>query len=114
MSGYTTVNISELSKKLNYEGSYGSLTVTDVPAGFESLDVNVRYSGVRLGINETASYKLDGEASYGEIKYNDDNFRFQRRIVENNSTEVSGVIGKSESPASSVKISTSYGSVKLY
>jgi hypothetical protein len=114
VSGYTTVNIAALSKKLNFEGSYGSLTVNEVPEGFESLDVNVRYSGVRLGIADAASYKLDGEASYGSIKFNEDNFKFQKRIVDNNSTEVSGVIGRNESPSAAVRISTAYGSVKLY
>lgn len=113
-SGYTTVNVAALAKKLNFEGSYGSLTIEEVPAGFESLDVSVRYSGVRLGIAEAASYKLDGEASYGNIKYNEENFKFQKRIVENNSTELKGVIGKDESSASAVKVSTAYGSVKLY
>ena len=114
VSGYTTVNIVALSKKLNFEGSYGSLTVNEVPEGFESLDVNVRYSGVRLGIADAASYKLDGEASYGSIKFNEDNFKFQKRIVDNNSTEVSGVIGRNESPSAAVRISAAYGSVKLY
>jgi len=114
MSGYTTVNISTLAKKLNYEGSYGSMTIDQVPAGFESMEVDVRYSGVRLGIAESASYQIDAKASYGGIKFNEESFKFRKRIVENNSTELSGTIGSNESPASSVKISTSYGTVKLY
>jgi hypothetical protein len=48
------------------------------------------------------------------LKYNDDNFKNERRIVENNSTEVSGTIGKEETPSASVKVVASYGSVKLY
>jgi hypothetical protein len=113
-SGYTTVNINSLAKKLEYEGSYGSLSVDDIPAGFELLDVDVRYSGVRLGIAGSASYKLEGESSYGGIKLDEDNFNYRKRIVENNSSEMSGIVGKEESPQSTVKISTSYGTVKLY
>jgi hypothetical protein len=114
MSGYTTVNIETLTKKLMFEGSYGSLTLNQVPAGFESLDVSVRYSSVRLGIAESASYRLDGKSSYGGIKINEDNFNFQKKIIENTSSEISGVVGKESSPAATVKVSTSYGTVKLY
>ena len=78
------------------------------------MDVDVRYTGVRLGIAESASYKLDGESSYGGIKFDEDKFNYQKRIVENNSSEMTGVVGKEKSPSATVKISTSYGTVKLY
>lgn len=113
-AGYTNVNVSYLSKKVSYEGSYGSLNIDQIPAGFESIDVDVRYSGVRLGIAESASYKIDGHSSYGGIKYNDENLKFTRRIVENTSSEISGIVGKDESTSSTVKVKTSYGTVKLF
>jgi hypothetical protein len=114
MSGYATVNVGALAKKLSFQGSYGSLSVEEIPAGFESIEVDVRYMGVRLGIAESASYKIEGEASYGGIKFNQDKFKYQKHIVENNSTELSGVVGNEASPTSNVKISASYGTVKLY
>ena len=70
--------------------------------------------GVKLGIDESASYKLDAKVSYGGLKYDEDNFLNHKRIVENNSTEVSGVVGKEESPEASVHVDSSYGSVRLY
>ncbi|MCX6262679.1 MAG: hypothetical protein NTY95_17905, partial [Bacteroidia bacterium] len=97
-NGYTDTNIGILTKKLKYNGSYGSFSINEIPAGFESIDIETRYMGVRLGIAESASYKLEARVSYGGLKYNEDNFRNQRRIVENNSTEVSGIIGREESP----------------
>ncbi|MBA4322485.1 MAG: hypothetical protein C0408_06670, partial [Odoribacter sp.] len=69
VTGYTSVNVGELTKKLILEGSYGSLSVEKIPAGFESLEVDVRYMGVRLGIDESASYNLKAHASYGGIKF---------------------------------------------
>lgn len=113
-NGYTEVNIEVLEKKLKYNGSYGSFSVESVPAGFESIDVNTRYMGVKIGIAESADYKLDAKVSYGGLKYNEGNFKNERRIIENNSHEISGIIGKEESPSSSVKVVASYGSVKLY
>jgi hypothetical protein len=113
-NGYTEVNIGTLTKKLNYNGSYGSFSVDLVPTGFESMDVQTRYMGVRLGIEEDANYRLNAKVSYGGLKYNEDNFKSQRRIIENNSNEVSGTFGNTESPAARVNITASYGSVKLF
>jgi hypothetical protein len=112
-NGYTEVNIGELTKKLNYSGSYGSFSIDRIPAGFESLDVETHYMGVKLGIEESASYKLEAKVTYGGLKYDEDNFKNQRRIVENNSHEVSGTVGKDENPSSRVNVLASYGNVKL-
>jgi hypothetical protein len=113
-NGYSDVNIGSLASKLKYEGSYGSFAIDKIPAEFESVDLETRYMGVKLGIAENASYELDGHVRYGGLKYNEDNFKFNQRIVENNSTTVSGVVGKEESPKSKVKIEASYGTVRLY
>jgi len=69
--------------------------------------------GVKLGIEESASYRLDAKVTYGGLKYNEDHFKNQRRIVENNSSEVSGVVGSEENPASKVNVVASYGTVRL-
>lgn len=113
-NGYSDVSIGTLATKLRYEGSYGSFSVENIPADFESIDLASRYMGVKLGIDENASYELDGFVKYGGLRYNEDNFKFNKRIVENNSTEISGVVGKNDSPKSKVKIESSYGTVKLY
>jgi hypothetical protein len=113
-NGYCEVNVGELTKKLTYNGSYGSFEIESIPAGFEKLDTDTRYMGIKLGINESASYKLDARLSYGGIKYNEDKFRNERRIIENNRSEITGTIGDETSPVSMVNISSSYGSVRLY
>jgi len=112
-NGYTEVNIGELTKKLIYNGSYGSFTINTIPAGFESIDVETRYMGVRLGIEESANYKLEAKVSYGGLKYNEGNFKNQKRIVENNSSEISGTVGNEENPSAKVNVLSSYGTVRL-
>jgi hypothetical protein len=113
-TGYTSINIGELTKKLDCEGSYSSLNVEDIPAGFESLNVDVRYMEVKLGISESANYNLDAHSSYGGIKFREEKFKHEKHIVENNSTTLSGIVGNEASPSATVKISTAYGQVKLY
>jgi hypothetical protein len=112
-NGYTEVNIGELTKKLTYNGSYGSFTINSIPAGFESIDVETHYMGVKLGIEESANYKLEAKVSYGGLKYNEENFKNQKRIVENNSSEVSGTVGNEENPSAKVNVLSSYGTVRL-
>lgn len=112
-NGYTEVKIGTLNKKLDYNGSYGSFTVDHIPTGFESITVDTRYMGVNLGIDEAANYNLEADVSYGGLRYNEDNFINKRRIVENNSQEIAGVMGKNEDPEASVTVKASYGSVNL-
>ena len=70
--------------------------------------------GVRIGIDESASYRLDAHTSYASFKYNEDKFKNEKRIIENNSRTVVGIMGKESVPTGTVKISASYGEVKLY
>lgn len=113
-AGYSDINVGELSKKLKFDGGYGSLTVDRIPAGFEQIETVSKYIGVKLGIDTNASYGLDARLSYGDLKFDESNFQHQRRIVENNSSETEGIVGKESSPLSKVKVTSSYGSVKLY
>ena len=113
-AGYIDINIGSLSKKLKFDGAYGSISVESIPAGFESIETDSRYIGVRLGIETGASYELDARTSYGDLKFDEGNFQHQRRIVQNNTNEVTGVVGKDSSPLAKVYVRSSYGSVKLF
>jgi len=112
-AGYTDIDITSLTKKLVFEGGYGSFTVERVESDFESIDVESKYMGVSLGIDPSANYKLDARVSYGGLKFDEENFQHRRHIVQNNSTETAGVVGKAEDPSASVKILASYGTVRL-
>lgn len=113
-AGYTDINVGELTKRLKFNGGYGSITVDRIPAGFEMIESDSRYIGVRYGIESDASYVLDARTSYGELKFDENNFKHERRIVENNSSETTGIVGKDSSPTAKVKVTASYGSVRLY
>jgi hypothetical protein len=113
-AGYADVNVGSLAKKLDFTGGYGSLNVDRVPAGFESISVDTHYMGIKVAIDESACYRLDAHTSYGSVKFNEDNFLNQKRIIENNSSEISGVVGKETNPSAKVTIESSYGGVRLY
>ena len=64
-AGYADINIGTLTKKLEFTGGYGSLNVDRVPSGFESIKTDTHYMGVKVAIDEGASYKLEGYVRYG-------------------------------------------------
>jgi hypothetical protein len=114
MGGYTDLKFGSVNKKLEVETKYGNLSVEKIPADFESVTVKAGYCGVRLGIDPSACYMLDASSSYGSIKIDDARFSPERRIAGNTSTELAGKVGSCSNPSATVKINTSYGSVRLY
>jgi hypothetical protein len=114
MGGYTDLKFGRVNKKLEVETKYGNLSVEKIPADFESVTVKAGYCGVRLGIDPAACYMLDASSSYGSIRIDDARFSPERRIAGNTSTELAGKVGSCSDPSATVKINTSYGSVRLY
>ncbi|MFN2336715.1 MAG: hypothetical protein ABR560_07070 [Bacteroidales bacterium] len=111
--GYTDLNFKRVNKKLEAETKYGNLAVERIPAGFEMITVKAGYCAVRLGIDPAACYMLDASTSYGSLKIDDAEFSPDRRIIGNTSSEMAGKVGKCSNPTSTVKVNTSYGSVRL-
>lgn len=111
--GYTDLNFKMVNKKLEVETKYGNLTVERIPAGFEKVTIKAGYCAVRLGIDPAACYMLDATTSYGSLKVDDANFSPDKRIVGNTSSEMAGKVGKCSSPTAVVRVTASYGSVRL-
>ena len=109
-SMYTGITVDKLTEKLNLINGYGGVNIKEIPAGFEIIIVENKYAGIKLGIATDASYKLNGKVRYSDIKHPDGKLN---RMRENTSYEVTGTIGNSENPKSSVRIDSSYGSVNL-
>jgi hypothetical protein len=110
-SKYSDISVDELSKKLEAETRYSNCKIEYIPTGFESINIDSKYGGYKIGLDKDASYKLDGEASYGKITYHDSGR--VSRIQESNSMTVNGTVGKNENPEATVKINTGYCDVRL-
>ena len=110
---YTGIKVGTLTNSLKFESNYGALTIDNITNGFESIEVDTRYSNVTLGIANNASYELNGEARYGGIKYDNNNFNFTKKIQERNTLTIAGVNGKDSSPKAKIKIEAAYATVNL-
>lgn len=109
-AGYTNVKIDRLTNKLKSETKYSDFRIGHINSGFELIDVDTKYGGYKLGIEEGASYKLEGEANYAKIIFPESGMI--RDIRDNTEQSVSGYIGDKETD-SEVKVQTKYGNVKL-
>ena len=109
-SMYTGVTIDRLNLKLNLVNGYGGFTIKKIPTGFESITIENKYAGIKLGIAADAAYQLNGKVRYSNIEHPEGKLNKSR---ENNSYEVNGTIGNTENPKSSVRIESSYGNVNL-
>ncbi len=110
-TNYSDIKADVLDKKLETDTRYTNFTIKYMPASFEAINIDSKYGTYRIGIDENASYKLDGEAGYGKIFYHDTGS--MSRIQENNSLKVYGNVGTAENPSAEVKVTTKYGNIKL-
>lgn len=111
-TAYSNVKIDELTDKLQIESKYTDVNIRRIPSGFESVKINSSYGNMRIGIEPDASYRLDGNCKYCDIKYPENNSKLNR-IHENNELKVNGLIGRDQNTKSTVSISSTYGSVRL-
>ena len=111
-SRYTNTNIGTLTNKLTLDIGYGTFTVDNIPARFESIDVETGYAPVKLGIADNASYEFNGESRFGNIRY-DDKLNVTEIIQENNSLKIEGIMGRETAPNAKVKIEARYATVQL-
>jgi hypothetical protein len=110
-TSYSGIKADELTKKLEADTKYTNVTIGYMPPDFEGINILSKYGTYRVGLDEKASYKIDGEAGYSKIYYHEGGR--VSRIQENNSMEVSGTVGSNLNPMAEVKINTKYGNVKL-
>ncbi|MDX9880461.1 MAG: hypothetical protein RBS73_00250 [Prolixibacteraceae bacterium] len=107
-SKYTHYNVDELKKKLVLDSAYGNITVDEVADGFETIDIDSSYGGIKLGLDERA-YTLYAECSYCGVDYPQNLFKGNRE-KDNQNLKIDGKIGNG---TANVRIISRYGGVKL-
>lgn len=111
--GYTGFEIEEVSNKVDIETKYGGISIDFVPKNFESINIVAEYCGASIGIEDGASYKLEAQSKYSRISYPEEQTTIFQRIIENNSSTISGVVGPNKETSRMVNITTRYGGIRL-
>lgn len=107
-SKYTHYNIDELKKKFVLVSEYGNITIDEVSADFETIDITSSYGGIKLGLDEKA-YTLSAECSYCNIDYPEELFSGNREKDNQNMK----IDGKVSNGTANVHIISRYGGIKL-
>jgi hypothetical protein len=111
-AAYGHFNIKSLSGKLQLETKYSDVIVDYISSGFEGIKVNNSYGTYKLGIDPSASYKINGYSKYCNIIYPENNARVSR-INENNEMKVNGIVGSNQTPKAEVSVTSHYGNIRL-
>jgi hypothetical protein len=108
---YGAIKSDKVNKTLQLDIRYTGCNIDYIPSGFEKIDIENRYGGIKLGIDSNASYKIEGYAEYAKI-YIPSGSKLSR-IEENTKLNINGLVGSDPNTSSVVKINTKYGSVHL-
>ncbi len=108
---YTQVDIDELLLSVSAEMTYGGLSVHRIGNTLENVDIESRYTGVELALNNVPSYQLTAETKYCKVHEPND-LTVEKQISEGSHYYLQGYKG-SRNGAVSINIDAEYGGVKL-
>jgi hypothetical protein len=111
-AAYGHFNISKLSGKLQVDTKYSDVIVDNISPEFESIKITNSYGSYRLGIDPSASYRINGYSKYCSIDYPENNARVSR-FNENNEMKITGIIGGNPNPKAEVSVNSHYGNIRL-
>lgn len=108
---YSKYHFRELTQKIESLMKYSDIEVEKIPAGFDEIDIEMKYGKVKLGIEAGASYEVEAECEYGAIKYPESKNLSTHK--GNTSQKIWGVIGDESNPKSKVNVECKYGKIYL-
>ena len=113
-SNYGNLKIDDLYKSLRMSLAYGGgLKVHNVSKDFTKIEITSKYTSSELSFERGVSAKVISNTRYGKLKYDEDKIRLTHVDIDHNVAQLEGTIGKSENPKSLIKVTSSYGSVRL-
>lgn len=106
---YSGVKLESLSSKLKVESKYTHVKVHHVSKDFKSILVSSSYGNIYLDMEEGASFKLEGEARYGNFSVGMEGKL--SKVKENNVVKMWGTVGSS--PKATVSLDARYGNITI-
>lgn len=112
-SDYLSMKFGVIYKNLDVEADYGSMKIEKIMNGFEKIKIDTDYTGIKIGLDPSASFNFIADLKYGGFSFEGNNVIYNKKIVKNTSKYYEGYVNK-ENSSSNIEISTDYGSVKFY
>lgn len=111
-SDYAGIKIGTITKNLKINTDYGGVRVNNIANGFESVDIDGSYAGIKLGTSEDNNFNFVINLGYAGFSYPDDKVEMIKRIKKTTKKYYEGTFGKGNSN-SKITIKSSYGGVSL-
>ncbi|KGL63300.1 hypothetical protein PHEL85_0334 [Polaribacter sp. Hel1_85] len=111
-SDYLSMKFGTIHKNLTIETDYGSLKVQNLAKGFETVDIDGEYAGIRIGVDPNAVFEFELDLQYAGFSRDDDRMEFFKSISKPTKKYYQGKFGKGNTN-SKIKIRSQYGGVSI-
>ncbi|WP_158837860.1 hypothetical protein [Polaribacter sp. L3A8] len=111
-SDYVSMRFGTVNKNLTIETDYGSLTVKNLAKGFENVDINGEYAGIRINVDLDAVFDFIIDLEYAGFSRDDDKIELFKSISKSTKKYYEGKFGKGNTH-SKLKITSQYGGVSI-
>ena len=110
---YLTMHFGDIYKKLHVESDYGSIKVGKLMKGFDSVNLNTEYTGIKVGMESGIAFSFMADLSYSGLDIDLENVTYSKKIVKSSSKYYEGKVNNATGN-SRIEISSDYGGVKFY
>lgn len=108
---YINKKFESIGKSINVQSRYGALNIERLEKGFTDVDIDARYTTVKVGYHPDASFQFSGMVAYANIK-GIDLLTLKTSIEQNTKKEYEGFYN-SEKSKNHITIRSDYGGVQL-
>ena len=111
-SDYTSISLGTLRKNLEIDTDYGAISIKRLMKGFENVNINGQYAGIRIAVDAAAVFDFEIDLQYAGFKGENDRMEFYKKISKSTKKYYEGKFGTG-STTSKLKIRSQYGGVSL-
>jgi hypothetical protein len=111
-SDYVGLHFGTIRKNLKIDTDYGAISVKRLVKGFESVDIEGQYAGIRIGVDENAVFNFELDLQFASLKGDNNKMEFFKKISKSTKKYYEGKFGKGNSN-SNIKIRSQYGGVTI-
>lgn len=110
---YLTLKVYKLSKLFDISSDYGSIKIYKLLNNFDRVSIDGEYTGVKIGVDSDASFNFDTQTSYAGINFEDLEVDYNFKEDAMSSKKYKGNVNGANNN-SILKITSSYGGIKIY
>lgn len=109
---YVSMRFGTIKKNLIIDTDYGAISVKRLVKGFERVEIDGQYAGIKIGVDSDAVFDFELDLQYASFKRENDKIEFYKKISKTSKKYFEGKFGKGNSN-SNITIRSQYGGVSI-